>query len=193
MSISFKTAAAAMLSISCVSFSFAQESVSDKELEKKRLEVEVAKIELEKKKVELETVMAELKAKEVAGRLTMQLEGDVLFEFGKSEVRPEAEQSLQKVAVVLSQFPDGRVSIRGYTDAKGSPEANLALSRKRAAAVKSWLVKKGEATDALITTEGFGEQNPVAENKNADGSDNPSGRQQNRRVEITVEKASAAR
>ncbi len=100
---------------------------------------------------------------------------------------------MRKVATVLSAFPDGRVSIRGYTDSKGSPQANLELSRKRAAAVKTWLVSKGGVTQATISTEGFGEQNPVAPNKNADGSDNPAGRQQNRRVEITVEKGSPPR
>ncbi len=80
------------------------------------------------------------------------------------------------------------ISIRGYTDAKGPPGANLALSEKRAAAVKRWMVKEKAIPEAKLTTEGLGEKDPVAPNKNADESDNPEGRQQNRRVEITVEK-----
>ena len=67
------------------------------------------------------------------------------------------------------------------------------LSQNRAAAVKRWLVKKGAVTETKIVTEGLGEKDPVAENKNTDGSDNPEGRQQNRRVEITVEKPPTAK
>lgn len=160
----------------------------DKEVEKKELELETAKIELEKKKLELEQAKKDLQAQETAGRLTMRLQGDVLFDFGKSELRPEAKTALEKVAVVLSQFPESDISIRGYTDAKGPPEANLALSEKRAAAVKRWMVKEKAIPEAKLTTEGLGEKDPVAPNKNADESDNPEGRQQNRRVEITVEK-----
>jgi hypothetical protein len=92
-----------------------------------------------------------------------------------------------------SQFPESNILIRGYTDAKGPADANLVLSQKRAAAVKRWLVKKGAVTETKIATEGLGEKDPVAENKNADGSDNPEGRQQNRRVEITVEKPPTAK
>ena len=140
-----------------------------------------------------EALKKELKAREIEGRLTMNLEGDVLFDYGKSELRPEAESALEKVAVVISQFPESNVLIRGYTDAKGPADANLVLSQKRAAAVKRWLVKKGAVTETKIATEGLGEKDPVAENKNADGSDNPQGRQQNRRVEITVEKPPTAK
>jgi outer membrane protein OmpA-like peptidoglycan-associated protein len=95
---------------------------------------------------------------------------------------------LEKVAAVVGAFPEGKVKIAGYTDSKGSPKKNLALSRERAQAVKDWLVKKKGLPGATITTEGFGEKNPIVENKNPDGSDNPVGRAQNRRVTITVEK-----
>jgi outer membrane protein OmpA-like peptidoglycan-associated protein len=167
--------------------------VQEKELQKKEVELEKSKVDLEKKKLELEALKKELKARETEGRLTMNLQGDVLFDYGKSELRPEAESALEKVAVVISQFPESNVLILGYTDAKGPADANLVLSQKRAAAVKRWLVKKGAVTETKISTEGLGEKHPVAENKNADGSDNPEGRQQNRRVEITVEKPPTAR
>ena len=160
----------------------------DKEVEKKELEVETAKVELEKKKLELEKAKKDLQAQETVGRLTMRLQGDVLFDYGKSELRPEAKTALEKVAVVLSQFPESNILIRGYTDAKGPPDANLALSEKRAAAVKRWMVNEKAISEAKITTEGLGEKDPVAPNKKPDDSDNPEGRQQNRRVEITVEK-----
>ena len=88
---------------------------------------------------------------------------DVLFDFDKAALKPEAEQALKKVAVVLSQFPDSKVVIEGYTDAKGGPAANLQLSRQRADAVKDWLVKNGGVTSASISTEGFGASPPFEE------------------------------
>jgi outer membrane protein OmpA-like peptidoglycan-associated protein len=83
----------------------------------------------------------------------------VLFDLGKAEIRPEAEAALDKVGAVIQQFP-----------------------------VKRWLVKKRGLPARNITTEGFGEEKPVAPNINPDGSDNSEGRAQNRRVQITVEK-----
>jgi outer membrane protein OmpA-like peptidoglycan-associated protein len=81
-----------------------------------------------------------------------------------------------------------RISIDGYTDAKGLDAYNLQLSEKRATAVKSWLVQKGSVDAKRIKTKGWGKANPVASNTHPDGSDNPEGRQKNRRVEITVKK-----
>ncbi len=75
--------------------------------------------------------------------LSMNLSGDVLFDYDKAVLKPAAEEALKKVAVVLSQFPESRVTIEGYTDAKGGKTVNLPLSRERAGAVKEWLVKNG--------------------------------------------------
>jgi outer membrane protein OmpA-like peptidoglycan-associated protein len=66
----------------------------------------------------------------------------VLFDFDKFELRPEAKEGLDKVAAVIAAFPESNVLIEGYTDSKGSPRANLALSKKRAESVKDWLVKQ---------------------------------------------------
>jgi outer membrane protein OmpA-like peptidoglycan-associated protein len=118
----------------------------------------------------------------------MQSEGDVLFDFGKAEIKPQASQTLDKVGSVIAQFPEGKVLIEGLTDSKGSPDVNLRLSERRAEAVKEWLVKKKGVPEWIITTSGLGEMKPVAPNTNPDGSDSPQGRQQNRRVEIKVEK-----
>jgi outer membrane protein OmpA-like peptidoglycan-associated protein len=174
----------------------AQETKSPLETEKKQIELERQKLELEKQQLELqrkqlrmeEAARKELQIKETEEAVTMQLEGDVLFDFDKAEIKPEAEQTLDKVGNVIAQFPGGKVLIEGHTDSKGSPDVNLALSKKRAEAVKDWLVKKKGIPKTIITTRGFGETKRVAPNTNPDGSDNPQGRQQNRRVEITVEK-----
>ncbi|MDQ3959085.1 MAG: OmpA family protein [Pseudomonadota bacterium] len=174
----------------------AQETKRPLETEKEQLEIERQRLELEKKQLELqrkqlqmeEAARQELQLKETEKAVTMKLEGDVLFDFDKAEIKPEAERTLDQVGTVIGQFPEGKVLIEGHTDSKGSPDINLELSKRRAEAVKDWLVKKKDVLESVITTRGFGETKPVAPDKNPDGSDNPQGRQQNRRVEITVEK-----
>jgi outer membrane protein OmpA-like peptidoglycan-associated protein len=174
----------------------AQETKRPLETEKEQLELERQRLELEKKQLELqrkqlqmeEAAREELQLKETEKAVTMKLEGDVLFDFDKAEIKPEAERTLDQVGTVIGQFPEGKVLIEGHTDSKGSPDINLELSKRRAEAVKDWLVKKKDVPESIITTRGSGETKPVAPDKNPDGSDNPQGRQQNRRVEITVEK-----
>jgi outer membrane protein OmpA-like peptidoglycan-associated protein len=158
------------------------------ELKQKEAELNQKEIDLGKKQLELDKLKQDLKYQETAKSISISLQGDVLFDFGKAELRPEAEAALEKVGTVIQQFPEGKVSIDGFTDSKGSKKQNLALSRERAVAVKQWLVKKKAIAAASITAKGLGGESPVAPNQNADGSDNPDGRAQNRRVQITVEK-----
>ena len=121
----------------------AQETRSPLETEKKQL-ARRQKLELEKKQLELqrkqlqmeEAARQELQLKETEKAITMKLEGDVLFDFDKAEIKPEAERTLHQVGNVIAQFPEGKVLIEGYTDSKGSPDRNLELSKRRAEAVK---------------------------------------------------------
>ena len=161
---------------------------AEKELEIKKKEVKQTELDLQKKRAELEKLKVALKYQETAQAININLQADVLFDLGKAEIRPEAEAALDKVGAVIQQFPNSKVWIDGYTDSIGSQNKNLALSKERAVAVKRWLVKKKGLPARNITTEGFGEEKPVAPNINPDGSDNPEGRAQNRRVQITVEK-----
>lgn len=78
--------------------------------------------------------------------------------------------------------------LRGYTDAKGSDAHNQGLSERRAAAVERWFKTKGNLKNVSFVTQGFGAKNPVAPNTKPDGSDDPAGRQKNRRVEIVIQK-----
>jgi outer membrane protein OmpA-like peptidoglycan-associated protein len=158
---------------------------TEKELEIKKKEV---KLDLQKKRAELEKLKVALKYQETAHAININLQADVLFDLGKAEIRPEAEAALDKVGAVIQQFFNSKVWIDGYTDSIGIQKKNLALSKERAVAVKRWLVNKRGLPARNITTEGFGEEKPVASNKNPDGRDNPEGRAQNRRVQITVEK-----
>jgi outer membrane protein OmpA-like peptidoglycan-associated protein len=161
------------------------------ELDRQRLELEKKSLELQQKELDLERARQEFQAQQSGRSLSMNLSGDVLFDYDKATLKPEAEQALKKVAVVLSQFPESKVTIEGYTDSKGTKPVNMQLSRERAQAVKGWLVKNGGVLETSISTKGFGEQYPIAANKNQDGSDNPLGRALNRRVSIIVEKSAA--
>jgi outer membrane protein OmpA-like peptidoglycan-associated protein len=161
------------------------------ELERQRTELEKKSLELKQKELDLEKARQEFQAQQTGRSLSMNLSGDVLFDYDKATLKPEAEQALRKVAVVLSQFPESKVIVEGYTDSKGSKPVNMQLSRERAQAVKDWLIKSGGVEIANVSVKGFGEQYPVAANKNADGTDNPLGRALNRRVSIIVEKPAA--
>jgi outer membrane protein OmpA-like peptidoglycan-associated protein len=187
----------ALLLFSAIGTGLAQDSTTkeiarqEAALEKKRLELEKRSLELQEKELALEKAKVELQQQQSGRSLSMNLSGDVLFDYDKAVLKPAAEEALKKVAVVLSQFPESRVTIEGYTDAKGGKAVNLPLSRERAGAVKEWLVKNGNVPATNVTAKGIGEDNPVAPNTNADGTDNPAGRALNRRVTIIVEKPAA--
>ena len=127
--------------------------------------------------------------KETKTEQRFRLSGDVLFDFDKDTIRPEAEPVLAGLAKrIRAELPGAPVRIEGHTDAKGSNSYNQRLSERRAAALKRWFTMKGGLANTRIITRGLGELHPVAPNVKPDGSDDPVGRQQNRRVEIVVEK-----
>lgn len=113
------------------------------------------------------------------------LNDQVLFDFDKSDIRPDAANVLDMLVAALRKVPDVKsLEIRGHTDAKGSDTYNIALSNRRAQSVMAALQQRGTAVQT--TAKGYGESQPVAPNEQHDGQDNPAGRQLNRRVEILV-------
>ena len=104
---------------------------------------------------------------------------DVLFDFGKSTLKPGTRETLAKLSGILLAYPGLRLQLEGHTDSVGSDEFNQTLSEKRAFAVRDYLVQSGINGNSL-TAVGFGKANPVASN------DTDKGRQQNRRVEMVV-------
>ncbi len=101
----------------------------------------------------------------------------IYFDTDKDVLKPESEAALQQVLAMLQSRPLLRIMIAGHTDSQASDAYNAELSRRRAQAVMTWLVKKGIDAPRLAA-QGFGESQPVADN----GSD--AGRALNRRVEI---------
>jgi len=105
--------------------------------------------------------------------------GDVLFDVGKYDLRPEAREKLAKLSGIVLAHPGLRLEVEGHTDNTGSDELNQTLSERRAETVRGYLVDQGLAGDG-VTSKGFGKAMPVADNGT------PAGRQKNRRVEIIV-------
>jgi len=104
---------------------------------------------------------------------------DILFDVGKSTLKPGAQASINRIAVVLTQYPQHQILVEGHTDATGGDAFNHQLSHDRANTVRTALIAGG-VDASKISAEGFGETRPVATN------DTPPGRQQNRRVEIVI-------
>jgi outer membrane protein OmpA-like peptidoglycan-associated protein len=132
--------------------------------------------------------VADITVKETALEIRIDLAADVLFDFDKSTLLPKARRTLHQAAGIIGEKAKGVVRIEGYTDAKGSDPYNQKLSEHRANSVKDWFINKEGLSRVQFTTQGFGPKNPVAPNKKPNGSDDPIGRQKNRRVEIIITK-----
>lgn len=116
----------------------------------------------------------------------IELASDVLFDFDRAEIRPEAEGALAEVAALIRERSAKTARVAGHTDSIGSDDYNQRLSVRRAEAVRDWLQQHGGVDGVRFETEGFGESSPVEPNSFDNGADNPEGRQRNRRVEITL-------
>lgn len=110
---------------------------------------------------------------------------DALFEFDKSELSADAEETLRVLGPLVAEKNPKSIRLEGHTDSKGSDDYNQRLSEERARAVEQWISKE-KITTAPVSRAGFGERKPVAPNEKPDGSDSPEGRQKNRRVEIVL-------
>lgn len=112
--------------------------------------------------------------------------GDALFDFDKSELRADAEETLVAALPEIQKLGGKAARVEGHTDAIGSDAYNQKLSEARARTVRDWLARRG-AIPAATAIAGFGKTKPVAANTTEDGKDYPEGRQKNRRVEIVFE------
>ncbi|RKD21060.1 hypothetical protein BEP19_15390 [Ammoniphilus oxalaticus] len=130
------------------------------------------------------TALNEFKAEEIGGNTKLTLPEGILFDFDSEQLRPESGDAIQKLAHVIS-LGEGAVEIVGHTDSKGADDYNQQLSERRAQAVFNALIEQGIPENRL-TTAGKGASEPVAQNALSNGSDNPEGRQKNRRVEVTI-------
>lgn len=111
---------------------------------------------------------------------------NVYYELDKHELTPASRIALDTTLVsMLTENPHLKIEIRSHTDALGSDAYNKNLSQRRAEGVVKYLISKGIAKERLVAS-GYGESLPIAPNQNPDGSDNPKGREKNRRTEFKV-------
>lgn len=113
------------------------------------------------------------------------LSADVLFAFDSADLQPTAEPGLTEARDLLTRAT-GAVTIVGHTDDVGTDEYNDDLSLRRAESVRQALSAALAAAGVEAVVDGRGEREPVAPNANEDGSDNPEGRQRNRRVTVAI-------
>ncbi|RYF25516.1 MAG: OmpA family protein [Comamonadaceae bacterium] len=129
-------------------------------------------------------LLVELKAQPTPQQaISVDLPADVLFDFDKATLRPDAASPLDKAAELIKSYPQAPLTVVGHTDSKGANDYNEALSRRRAETVAIALQQR---TARLPQAEGRGEREPVAPNALPDGRDDPQGRQRNRRVQILI-------
>jgi OmpA-OmpF porin, OOP family len=122
-------------------------------------------------------VTAEWLAEQLAKSGSVALEG-ITFDTGKAVIRTESKGVLDQIGALLTTDATLRLEIQGHTDNVGAPTANLTLSQQRAEAVKKYLVDTHRIAAARLTTAGFGDSKPVADNSTEEG------RAKNRRVEL---------
>lgn len=138
--------------------------------------------------VEIGGKVEDLQIRETDTEIRIDLAADVLFDFDKAEILPKAAGVLHQAAEVVRQHDKQVVRIEGHTDGKGKDAYNQKLSERRADSVRRWFEEKEKLAGLHFETKGWGAQKPVAPNTKSDGSDDPEGRQKNRRVEIVVHK-----
>ncbi|MGA2649273.1 MAG: OmpA family protein [Terracidiphilus sp.] len=163
--------------------------------ERQRAEEAAARAREAQQQAELSAQQAQQNAEQVRERLRQQLNqvlqttetarglivnmSDVLFDFNKYTLKPEAREKLAKVSGILLAYPGLKLQVEGYTDNIGTDEYNQKLSEERADGVRDYLVAQS-VPDANVTAEGYGKKDPVADNSTNEG------RAQNRRVELVV-------
>lgn len=129
-------------------------------------------------------LLVELKARPTPEQaISIDLPADVLFDFDKSDLRPEASVSLDKASELIKSYATAPLTVLGHTDGKGTDAYNDGLSLRRAEAVARALQRQ---TGRQARVEGLGKRQPVAPNTTPDGRDDPQGRQLNRRVQILI-------
>jgi outer membrane protein OmpA-like peptidoglycan-associated protein/tetratricopeptide (TPR) repeat protein len=110
---------------------------------------------------------------------------NIYYEFNKADIRPDAAKELDKLVQILIDNPEIKIELSSHTDSVATVEFNLDLSQRRAESAVNYLIQRGISPDRLVA-KGYGELRPIARNTHPDGTDNPEGRQKNRRTEFKI-------
>lgn len=110
---------------------------------------------------------------------------NIYYDLDSANIRSDAARELDKLVQILVDNPEIRIELSSHTDSIASVEYNLNLSQRRAQSAVNYMIQRGISPDRM-TAKGYGELRPIARNTNPDGTDNPEGRQRNRRTEFKI-------
>jgi len=134
---------------------------------------------MDKQAAEMERDLEGAKVERVGEGIKITFDSGILFDVNKAELKQASRDNLTKLAGILNKYPDTNILLEGHTDADGSEEWNLELSRLRAQSVSNFLAAN-QVLEPRFTIMGYGESQPVASN------DTKPGRAENRRVEVAI-------
>jgi outer membrane protein OmpA-like peptidoglycan-associated protein len=134
---------------------------------------------MDKQAEEIKKTVPDAKVERVGEGIVVEFSSNVLFAFDKSNLSDDAKTNLDKLVIVLNNYPETNIEVQGHTDSKGSDAYNQDLSVTRASAVSRYLSNNGISNNR-VTVKGFGETLPKYSNETANG------RTQNRRVEFLI-------
>jgi outer membrane protein OmpA-like peptidoglycan-associated protein len=134
---------------------------------------------MDKQAAELQRDLAGAKVERVGEGIKITFDSGILFNTNSATLTTAARTNIDELAQTLKKYKDTNILIEGHTDATGSDAHNQSLSERRAASVRNYTTSHGVAADR-ITTQGYGESQPIAENTTV------SGKQANRRVEVAI-------
>ena len=134
---------------------------------------------MDKQAAEIEKDIAGAKVERIGEGIKITFDSGLLFDVNKAALRSEAVANLNKLSAILNKYEDTNILIEGHTDATGTDEHNLELSRQRAQSVANQLASL-KVNPTRFTIMGYGESQPIASN------DTPEGKQKNRRVDLAI-------
>jgi len=134
---------------------------------------------MDKQAAKIQEDLKGAKVERVGEGILITFDSGILFDVDSYSLKPETQTNAKKLAVTLNKYDDTDVHVLGHTDNTGTEQYNLTLSKKRASAIKSYLVDQ-KVAGSRMDIQGLGETDPIATN------DTPDGRQLNRRVEIVI-------
>lgn len=134
---------------------------------------------MDEQAAEMERDIEGARIERIGEGIKITFESGLLFDVDKAALKPASKENLEKLATILNKYPDTEILLEGHTDATGSEEHNLELSRSRAQSVAIYLERQ-QVNPTRFTIMGYGESQPIADN------DTPEGRAANRRVEIAI-------
>jgi outer membrane protein OmpA-like peptidoglycan-associated protein len=134
---------------------------------------------MDKQAAEIDRDLEQVRVERIDEGIKLTFDATILFDVNHAEIKSAGGDDLTKFAKILNKYANTVVLVEGYTDASGSEERNLELSRQRAQAVADFLINQNVKGSRFSVT-GHGEAKPIAENATAEG------RAANRRVEVSI-------